>query len=342
MDENRDAHVVVNGKFKYVAEICLLAAGGTIPLKIGGNKGFYIHDKFGEGQKSPRTISHTTIINTVGAPSQEQFTTTVSTDVCDAVTVEVDITEYVKEAIEDGNTDIGLDIIPIDVEWVSGNHQSVGELSSKYGQAPQKLCVPIGTLWVYERIPITTAYKDFDKYAKEYSPSNPLTFWDLVKNTIDTNYLYANGPEGMTAETGESGNIGSNPFYDEVIIKGPTTTTTEVETVLWEGTNTYPVGGGDGTDMTLYSKDFSANNYVRVYATINTSNPSNVQFEIKEDPGWKTIMLFQASDYNYEGGYFEKQVDSYFIDYLTTKIHSWGRDCTITKICKVVKTTTTK
>lgn len=342
MDENRDAHVVVNGKFKYVAEICLLAAGGTIPLKIGGNKGFEIHSKFGQGQNPSRNIAHTTIINTVGAPSQEQFTTTVSTDVCDAVTVEVDITEYVKEAIEDGNTDIGLDIIPIDVEWVSGNHQSVGELSSEYGQAPQKLCVPIGTPWVYERIPITTAYKDFDKYAKEYSPSNPLTFWDPVKNTIDTNYLYANGPEGMTAETGESGNIGSNPFYDEVIIKGSTTTTTEVETVLWEGTNTYPVGGDNGTDMTLYSKDFSAdgNTYVRVYATINTNNSSNVQFEIKEDPGWNTIMTFLASDHN--GQYFEKKVDSTFANGITTLIHAWGRDCTITKICKVVKTTTTK
>ena len=37
-----DAHVIVNGKFKYVAEICILAAGGTIPLKIGGNNGFEI------------------------------------------------------------------------------------------------------------------------------------------------------------------------------------------------------------------------------------------------------------------------------------------------------------
>lgn len=314
-----------NGKFKYIAEIRLLAAGGTVPLKIGGNYGFEIHSKFGEGNN--RTITHTTIINTMGAPSQANFSTTVSTETCDAVTVEVDITSLVA-----GKSEIGLDIIPIDVEWVSQTGQSVGELTADFGKAPQKLCVPIGTPWVYERIPITDAYKDFAAYATSRTP----LFWDGTKNE---SLLYPSLPEGMTPETGETGNVNTNPYHDRVVTQGTTTTTTVTETVLWEGNNAYSEGGDNGTDMTLYSKDFSANNYVRVYATINTSNPSNVQFEIKEDPGWNTIMLFQASDYNYGGGYFEKQVDSNFINYLTTTIHSWGRDCTITKICKVVTTT---
>ena len=325
--------VIVNGKFKYVAEICLLAAGGTVPLKIGGDKeGFEIHDKFGKGQKSPRTISHTTIINTVGAPSQEQFTTTVSTDVCDAVTVEVDITDLVKAAIEKGNTDIGLDIIPIDVEWVSGNHQSVGELSSEYGQAPQKLCVPIGTPWVYERIPITTAYKDFKEYAKDYSPSNPLTFWDLVKNTIDTNYLYANGPEGMTAETGESGNIGSNPFYDEVIIKGPTTTTTVVETVLWEGEMTFGASDANQT-IKLYSTTFDAGNDIRIYGSSNggllTLQNSNAQPIISPSLNFSNV------------GYADSSVNENQAGQLSSgpSIIVVASNCTITKICKVVTTT---
>ncbi len=324
--------VIVNGKFKYVAEICLLAAGGTVPLKIGGDNGFEIHDKFGKGQKSPRTISHTTIINTVGAPSQEKFTTTVSTDVCDdAVTVEVDITEYVKKAIKDGKTDIGLDIIPIDVEWVSGNYQSVGELSSEYGQAPQKLCVPIGTPWVYERIPITTAFKDFEYYAKEYSPSNPLTFWDLVKNTIDTNYLYKNGPKGMTAETGESGNIGSNPFYDEVIIKGPTTTITEVETVLWEGEMTF--GAYANQTIKLYSTTFDAGNDIRIYGSSNggqlTLQNSDSQPIISPSLNFSNV------------GYADSSVNENQAGQLSSgpSIIVVASNCTITKICKVVTTT---
>lgn len=326
-----DTHVIVNGKFKYVAEICLLAAGGTVPLKIGGDDGFEIHSKFGEGQKPSRNIAHTTIINTMGAPSQANFSTTVQTDVCDAVITEVDITNLVKNELDHNNTDISLDIIPIEVQWVSSNHESVGQLSANYGETPQKLCVPIGTRWVYERIPVTSAYKQFDSYATSKSP----LFWEGTK---DESLLYPSSPEGLTPETGETGSIASNPFHDEVVIEGETTTTTEVETVLWEGTNTYGSGGNNGEDMRLYSNDFSNDDktYVRVYATL-TGN--DVNFQIKEDPGWNTIMTFLASDHN--GQYFEKKVDSTFANSITTLIHSWGRDCTITKICKVVRTSST-
>ena len=89
--------VIVNGKFKYVAEICILAAGGTVPLKIGGNNGFEIHSKFGEGNN--KTIGHTTIINTMGTPSESQFKALVNSDICNAVTTEVDITDLVKAAL---------------------------------------------------------------------------------------------------------------------------------------------------------------------------------------------------------------------------------------------------
>ena len=101
----------------------------------------------------------------MGAPSQANFSTTVSTETCDAVTVEVDITDLVA-----GKTEIGLDIIPIEVQWVSSTGQTVGELTADFGKAPQKLRVPIGTPWVYERIPITNAYKDFASYATSRTP----------------------------------------------------------------------------------------------------------------------------------------------------------------------------
>ena len=44
--------------------------------------------------------------------------------------------------------------------------------------------------------------------------------------------LYASGPQGMTAENGETGNVGSNPYYDQSYNRA-TTTTTITETVLW-------------------------------------------------------------------------------------------------------------
>lgn len=313
-----------NGKFKYIAEIRLLAAGGTVPLKIGGNDGFEIHAKFGKGNN--KTIGHTTIINTMGAPSQANFSTTVSTETCDAVTVEVDITSLVA-----GKTKIGLDIIPIEVQWVSSTGQTVGELTADYDQAPQKLCVPIGTPWVYERIPITTAYKDFDKYAKEYSPSNPLTFWDLVKNTIDTNYLYANGPEGMTAEEKDDGTVDENSYHDTVVTEGTTTTTTVVETVLWEGEMTF--GAYANQTIKLYSTTFDAGNDIRIYGSSNggqlTLQNSDSQNIISPSLNFSNV------------GYADSSVDESQAGQLSSgpSIIVAAKNCTITKICKVVTTT---
>ena len=317
-----------NGKFKYIAEIRLLAAGGTVPLKIGGNNGFEIHAKFGEGNN--KTIGHTTIINTMGAPSQANFSTTVSTETCDAVTVEVDITSLVA-----GKSEIGLDIIPIDVQWVSQTGQSVGELTADYGKAPQKLCVPIGTPWVYERIPITTAYKDFDKYAKEYSPSNPLTFWDPVKNTIDTNYLYANGPEGMTAEEKDDGTVDENSYHDTVVTEGTTTTTTVTETVLWEGEFKAQSNNGTTSEVfTLYSNDLAVGDVLRVYGEAK-GNDANAELTIQAaENGTVSVASCTVSS-----PYTDIPVTQDIIDKLTKKVTFWGRNCIVTKLSKVVTTT---
>ena len=205
-------------------------------------------------------------------------------------------------------------------------------MTANYGKAPQKLCVPIGTPWVYERIPITTAYKDFDKYAKEYSPSNPLTFWDLVKNTIDTNYLYANGPEGMTAETGETGDVTTNPYHDRVVTEGTTTTTTVVETGLWEGEMTFGANDANQT-IKLYSTTFDAGNDIRIYGSSNggqlTLQNSDAQNIISPSLNFSNV------------GYADSSVNESQAGQLSSgpSIIVVASNCTITKICKVVTTT---
>lgn len=311
-----------NGKFKYVAEIRLLAAGGTVPLKIGGNNGFEIHAKFGEGNN--KTIGHTTIINTMGAPSQANFSTTVSTETCDAVTVEVDITSLVA-----GNTAIGLDIIPIEVQWVSSTGQTVGELTADFGKAPQKLCVPIGTPWVYERIPITDAYKDFAPYATSRTPK----FWEGTNK--DESLLYPSIPEGMTPETGETGKVDTNPYHDTVVTEGTTTTTTVTETVLWEGefTAENASGGSNSEEFTLYSKDFAVGDKMRIYGEA-TGNDPWVSIHAVVNGSWK----------NYAGcvvtsPYTDIVVTQDMINEMTLKTALWGKFCKVTKICKVVTTT---
>ena len=311
-----------NGKFKYIAEIRLLAAGGTVPLKIGGKYGFEIHSKFGEG--NGRTIGHTTIINTMGAPSQANFTTTVNTETCEAVTVEVDITELVA-----GQTEIGLDIIPIEVQWTSGNKNTVGEISADYGKVPQKLCVPIGTPWIYERIPITSAYKSFDSYARTKSP----LFWDGTK---DESLLYPSNPVGMTAETGITGNVNTNPYHDVVVTQGTTSTTTVTETVLWEGSVEFVNESSDSNSeiFTLYSKDFAVGDVMRVYGEATGDDP------------WVSIHAVDTGGnwHNYAGcavgsPYRDIVITQDMIDEMTLKVALWGKFCKVTKISKVVTTT---
>ena len=310
-----------NGKFKYVAEIRLLAAGGTVPLKIGGNNGFEIHAKFGEGNN--KTIGHTTIINTMGAPSQANFSTTVSTETCDAVTVEVDITSLVA-----GKSKIGLDIIPIDVQWVSQTGQSVGELTADYGKAPQKLCVPIGTPWIYERIPVTEAYGDFAAYATSRTP----LFWDGTKNE---SLLYPSIPEGMTPETGETGDVTTNPYHDRVVTEGTTTTTTVTETVLGEGEFKAQSNKGTTSEVfTLYSNDLAVGDVLRVYGEAK-GNDANAELTIQAaENGTVSVASCTVSS-----PYTDIPVTQDIIDKLTKKVTFWGRNCIVTKLSKVATTT---
>ena len=311
-----------------MAEICILAAGGTIPLKIGGNNGFEIHEKFGVG--------HTTIVNTMGEPSGEKVNVMVTNVTHDAVTVNVDITDLVKAAIEKGNTDISLDIIPIEVLWKNGEYRGVSVLQAgSVGSeediriAPQKLCVPIGTPWVYERIPITSAYRDFASYAKSRTP----LFWEGSTNR-NPSLLYPSIEGEMVALEGETGNVNTNPYDDKIVIPGTTTTTTVTETVLWEGEITFAnsSSGTSSEEFTLYSKDFAVGDKMRIYGEATGNDP------------WVSIHAVNGSWINYAGcavtsPYSDIVVTQDMIDKITLTTALWGKFCKVTKITKVVTTT---
>ena len=316
-----------NGKYKYIAEIRLLAAGGTVPLKIGGNNGFEIHEKFGKGNN--KTIGHTTIINTMGAPSQANFSTTVSTETCDAVTVEVDITSLVA-----GKTEIGLDIIPIDVLWVGETGgESVGELTANYGKAPQKLCVPIGTPWVYERIPITDAYKDFADYATSRTPK----FWEGTNK--DESLLYPSIPEGMTAETDAdvTNNINNNKCYEKTISTGQTTTTQVDNIDLWLGTKEFD-NATQGSNVQLYSKDIVANDVLRVYGSNGNANNHYLQIALIENSeDWKWTNDLYNGNVDFSNGHIDIPVNTNIKDRLDIRdyLGIYGQNITITRIERI-------
>ena len=316
-----------NGKYKYIAEIRLLAAGGTVPLKIGGNNGFEIHAKFGEGNN--KTIGHTTIINTMGAPSQANFSTTVSTETCDAVTVEVDITSLVA-----GKTEIGLDIIPIDVMWVGETGgESVKELTADFGKAPQKLCVPIGTSWVYERIPITDAYADFASYATSREPK----FWEGSTNKNES-LLYPSIP-GMTAEADAdvTNNINNNKCYEKTISTGQTTTTQVDNIDLWLGTKEFD-NATQGSNVQLYSKDIVANDVLRVYGSNGNADNHYLQIALIENSeDWKWTNDLYKGNVDFSNGHIDIPVNTNIKDRSDIRdyLGIYGQNITITRIERI-------
>ena len=319
-----------NGKFRYIAEICLLAAGGTVPLKIGGNDGFEIHSKFGEG--NGRNILHTTIINTMGAPSQRNFTTTVNTEKCNAVTAEIDITSLVK-----GKSAIGLDIIPIEVQWVRGDRNQVGELDANFGEAPQKLCVPIGTPWVYERIPVTDAYKDFSNYATNYTTDNNLTFW-ASDNKIDPDMLYPSKPVGMTAEAVCETTFTGNSYHDKTITTGTTTTTTTDILVLAEETHEFPGESTQGVTVNIFNKDLHAGDVIRVTGSNTGSDPHSLEVALipSDSEVWSTRLYNTTVDFT--SGTITFEVTQEVVDALPASKQAfgvWGRNITVTKFERI-------
>lgn len=120
---------------EYYCDIILLAAGGTLPLKVADKE---VHDAFGH-------YGTTTIINTY-VEGAETFGNEFAT--CDPVK----LGRYNYSSIAD---------IPITVFYDSGD---VLQLTATTGEAPHKILVPIGTKWTQERQKMKDAYTDFAKY----------------------------------------------------------------------------------------------------------------------------------------------------------------------------------
>ena len=123
---------------EYYCRIVLLAAGGTLPLKVADKE---VHDAFGH-------YSTTTIINTYveGAETMgNEFAT------CDPVI----LGPYSYSSIAE---------IPITVFYDNGE---ILTLTASSGEAPHKIKVEVGTPWARERVKIDTAYPNFKKYVSE-------------------------------------------------------------------------------------------------------------------------------------------------------------------------------
>jgi len=142
--ENSTTHEVTR------TEITLLAAGGTLYLTVAGEE---VHAKFG--------VATNIMVNTgLEAPKGASK---------DAVTFTT--AQPYEHLIE----------IPIVVRKQDGQYVDYFELTSIKGQAPQKICVPIGTKWCDEYVSITKAYPKFKDWVEGENPFD----WSWIKTIVE-------------------------------------------------------------------------------------------------------------------------------------------------------------
>ena len=227
----------------YEAEICVLAAGGTSEVKVGGTDGKSIKNLF--------TVADEYMINTVDENTEdltawdEDYRATFL-NLYEPKTFTADITSLIEAlpADAEGYRHVGLDIIPIEVTWKSvdsfddekyGTMQTVGELQADPGDAPQKICLPLGTVWPSERKSILGAYPYFAVWARAASAATNFT-----QEGKDDDYLYMYPANGLAE------------LEDDYSTEEVTNTETDTQTTTTTTTipNTDPGSGSGGGSST--------------------------------------------------------------------------------------------
>lgn len=312
---------------KYEAEICLLAAGGTIPVKLAERN---VHDIF------QPAAGLTTMVNTVDdhADTDNWVTWENSSAERDPVTFTYDMTAIFKQ-----KGAISLNDIPLEVLWTMGSSddpssgygtmQSVGVLSANLGQVPHKICLPIGTVWPSERRSMDGAYKYFGMWAQ-----NKNSYPEFYKNEGDqvtTAYLYTGKTTGLSLTDANGRSIETNYTSEQVV---SSTSTSTVETILWEGSQTYAPESSNN-NLTIASVTFNVGDKFRVYGTNGSGSERWITF--KDDANQAIVSVNSGIDFSAKG-YYSIKVETQ--DQATKfsngpLLNIAAQDMTITKITKV-------
>lgn len=290
---------LVMGDIKYEADICMLAAGGTIPAKMFNTQN--IHDLF-EGKPGQTTMintvdSHagtlTTWDNMKAFPGAKEY-------------YDINITSIIT-GLQATNPDhkITVNDIPISVlwqtsdnaetatlDWSNNTMQTVGELHADPGTVPHKICLPIGTKWPSERRSIIEAYPDFASWAQLETAENK-DFYNH-DNKDDNAIYHDNGWNASLTMTNPYGVAFANDDSDlekEFIINiGSPTVTETVETteftlqdtddILWPANNNIGNQVMDGTEFGIgaYSEwnTLAKNGKIIIIGTVDESKTATI------------------------------------------------------------------
>lgn len=298
-----------NASNKYRVEIALLAAGGTIPLKIAGDKFGDVHNAFDVGL--------TTTVNTAGeASASEGFFGSYVTGK-DYVYKDFYYTDELK------NTNKTLNDIPIDVLWTVDNitvgarlnNEQIVEfekdengnyviengkpkkVAASSQKAPHVINVPIGTRWSQERVNIGTAtegsYHNFPAYVGDEN----VEFW---KSNIDEFCLYPDNPSPLAYSDKEAGY-----FYF-----------TNIEEILYDGEAKYYPDGtivngkeeNTAYNIEIPTTEFEEGDVIRVYGGLNANQNDPWVHIAFVNTSWQWYSLMNAKP-EFKDGYFEIRIN---------------------------------
>jgi hypothetical protein len=258
----------------YKAEICMLAAGGTIPAKMGNSTN--IHDMF-EGNYGQTTMINTVDDNADVTVTWENMSANPGAKIYTYKNNnEIGLTSIIN-ALKDANPKhtITVNDIPISVLWqtsddpenakLGSDMETVGELHANPGLVPHKICLPIGTKWPSERRSIIEAYPDFASWASLETDANK-DFYNhdnkddgaIYHGTGWDSSLPMTDPYGVTFANNDS-DLGK--IYYELISSRTETVTTnsytpqEGDVILWqpaEGSTEFDFGYCNTLDIPEY------------------------------------------------------------------------------------------
>ena len=279
---------------KYEADICLLAAGGTITSQLAGDD---VHGKFGVGL--------TTMVNTYDEHANNMATWDNMAATKDPVTFTYDINSTIERLIAEAQAEgkehkITLNDIPIKVLWKNNDAnlntmQTVGVLQANLGQVPHKICLPIGTVWPSERRNISRAYTKFNDWATGNISSS--TFFEFNDADVKGDSLYTGKTEGLPIKDAKDvayytatdpNNIYTSYLdYERMSVSEYE----DIETLIWKP-ETGEVFDNTGRSLTIQANPitFSAGEKIRVYGT-NADGERWITFHYPDTGGgWKAIV----------------------------------------------------
>lgn len=219
----------------YYAEICLIATGATLPVKVGGPNAIEVHKAFGD-------YSVDCMINTF-----DQYTSEVKKgfgyhEVAEPVRLDwIDVTSFMKtvKTISD---------IPVYVQWTGIEAETV---TADKGSAPGRFTVRDKINWASERANFNVGYSAFANWAEGSTPD----FWTGVD--AHATGLYQGYPSPSAGLTFNSSQVNvettlavHRTTYETKTIEGIIVETDNLQTNTGGGTGDNTGESGSGSTVT--------------------------------------------------------------------------------------------